>query len=116
MSAAPPSDGGHRVRRAVKGVAWTAAEVWTRQLLQAASFVILARLLGPEAWGLVGIALIFTVAGTSLLTETGWVPALVRAQDLSGETLDTVFWTALGAAALCCPAGACSGLDRPVVR
>jgi PST family polysaccharide transporter len=71
-----------------------------RQLLQAASFVLLARLLSPEVWGLVGIALIFTVAGTSLLVEAGWLSALVRAREPSAAMLDTVFWTALAAAVL----------------
>ena len=62
--------------------------------------MLLARLLEPEAWGIVGLALVFVSAGTVLVAEGGWVPALVRAPALSTAILDTAFWSAVSAAVL----------------
>ena len=78
-----------------RGLAWTTIEIWARQLIQAASFILLARLLEPEAWGIVGIALAFVAIGTVLVADGGWVAALVRAPVLSEELEDTVFWAAM---------------------
>ncbi|MEO1763212.1 MAG: oligosaccharide flippase family protein, partial [Cyanobacteria bacterium J06629_18] len=45
--------------KAIKGVVWTAMEKWGSQFISFAVFLILARLLKPEIFGLVALANIF---------------------------------------------------------
>jgi O-antigen/teichoic acid export membrane protein len=52
---------------------------------------ILARLLGPEAFGLIGLAIPFILL-TSVLADAGLGTALMRHQNPSSELESTVFW------------------------
>lgn len=79
-------------RRVAAGAFWSSIETWGTQLFQFLAFMALARLLGPEAWGVVGIALILTAAGDTLVNEGGWIEALVQKAVLEPEDLDSVFW------------------------
>ena len=46
-------------RSLLRGVAWTAAAKWASQALSWLSWLIVARLLTPEDYGLVGMAAIY---------------------------------------------------------
>jgi O-antigen/teichoic acid export membrane protein len=75
---------------------WSAADILTRQGVQFAVAVILARLLSPEEFGT--IALLGLFAGiASVLVEGGMSSALVQQREVSDEDLSTVFWLNLGA-------------------
>ena len=52
--------------------------------------IILARLLAPEIFGLMGICLI-VIRGVELFTETGFGAALIHRQDRFDEAKETVF-------------------------
>ena len=82
--------------RVTKGTAWATAETWGLQLVQFLTFLALARLLGPEVYGLVGIALSVNVLGEALIVEGGWIEAIVQRRDLDRRHLDAIFWTVLG--------------------
>jgi O-antigen/teichoic acid export membrane protein len=82
-------------RRATAGAIWASLEILGQQLLQLALFAALARMLGPEAYGLVGLAAAVTVVPEMLITSGGWAEALIRHRHLEPEHLDTVFWFAL---------------------
>src|SRR3989442_14932225 len=57
-------------RSLMRGVAWTAAGKWSSQALGWASWLIVARLLTPEDYGLVGMAAIY-LGLVTLLSEFG---------------------------------------------
>ncbi|NJL35712.1 MAG: MOP flippase family protein [Leptolyngbyaceae cyanobacterium SM1_4_3] len=82
-------------QKAVKGVVWTAIGNWGSQLISFAVFFLLARLLGPEAFGLVALASVF-FAFMQVFLDQGFGQALVQRQNLEPEHLDTAFWTNLG--------------------
>jgi O-antigen/teichoic acid export membrane protein len=65
--------------------------------LQLLILPILARLLGPEAFGLIGLAMPFILL-SSVLADAGLGTALMRQQNPSSELEATVFWisTAIG--------------------
>src|SRR5215510_9418555 len=52
---------------------------------------VLARLLGPEAFGLIGLAMPFILL-TAVLADAGLGTALMRHQNPSSELESTVFW------------------------
>jgi O-antigen/teichoic acid export membrane protein len=88
-------------RKATAGAIWAALETWGRQLVQLALFAVLARLLGPEMYGLVGIALAVVSAVDVLVGRGGWSEALIQQRDLEPAHLDAIFWFALaGSSAL----------------
>ncbi|WP_191060759.1 oligosaccharide flippase family protein [Geminicoccus harenae] len=87
-------------RRAARGVAWTMLETWGQQGLQLLFFVLLSRIVGPEGYGILGLALIVNVVGEVLITNGGWGDAVTRLQDPEPELLDSVFWAVMGLALL----------------
>jgi len=81
-------------RGAVAGL-WAAAETWGLQALQFLIFLVLARQLGPEVYGVVAIALTINVLGEALIVEGGWVEVIVQRPDLERDHLDSAFWALL---------------------
>lgn len=77
--------------RAVKGVFWTATSNWGDQLSRLIVFVILARLLDPEAFGLVALAWVF-IGFVDVVADQGLVAALIQRKHISRMHLDTGFW------------------------
>lgn len=78
-------------RSVTAGAAWMVAARFAERLLGLASTVILARLLAPEDFGLVAMAMVF-VAAAELLGAFGLDWALIRQPHLEGRHLDTA-WT-----------------------
>ncbi len=77
--------------KTVKGIAWSAMEKWGGQALNLLVFLVLARLLPPEAFGLVALASVFT-AFVQIFLDQGMAEAIVQRADLEQEHLDTAFW------------------------
>src|SRR5690625_3268975 len=77
--------------QASKGVFWTAAERFGQQLIQAVVFVILARLLTPEDFGLIAMLMIFFAVAQSFI-DSGMGQALIRLKEITDEDRSTVFW------------------------
>ncbi len=67
-----------------------------RLVLQFLVFPIIAKLLGPEAYGTVALAAPF-VFFLVLFSDLGLAPALVRAEEVTREFESTVFWIAMAA-------------------
>lgn len=82
-------------QKAIKGIFWSAIESWGRQFISLVVFFILARLLGPETFGLVALASVF-LAFLQVFLDQGFNQAIVQRQNLEPEHLDTAFWTNLG--------------------
>ncbi len=69
-------------RSLVRSVAWTAAAKWASQGLAWVSWLIVARLLTPEDYGLVGMAAIY-LGLITLLSEFGLGTAVLAVRELS---------------------------------
>ena len=81
-------------QKAVRGIAWSAIGNWGDQLISFLVLIVLTRLLGPESFGLVGMATVFT-AFVGLFAEQGLGRAIVQRKDLEEAHLSTAFWTNL---------------------
>lgn len=73
---------------------WALLETWGNRLISTAIFLFLARLLGPAAFGVVALAVIFIELGNRLVNQ-GFGAAIVQRQDLDRAHLDTAFWVSL---------------------
>ena len=86
--------------RVATGAFLVTVETWAGQLLQLGIFIVLSRLLGPEAYGLMGIAVLVNVCADILITGGGWGDALVQRRDLGEAHESSLFWVLLGGSAL----------------
>ena len=78
-------------QRTVSGLGWNAATQALAKALQFAVLIVLAHLLSPHEFGLIGMILIFTGFASSI-ADMGLGASIVQAQALSDENLDSVFW------------------------
>jgi O-antigen/teichoic acid export membrane protein len=84
-------------RRATRGVIWAAAGSWGREAAGFAVFLILARLLGPEAYGLVAMATVVIAVAQLLVADVIQEP-LIQRENLEPGHLDAAFWSLLALA------------------
>lgn len=82
-------------RSATLGILWSAGQALLSRGFNVAVFVLLARLLAPQAFGLVATATVF-VALLQVFIYAGFGQALVQRESLDDADLDTVFWTSVG--------------------
>lgn len=75
----------------LKGVKWSAVEKITFQGLQFLIGLILARLLSPEDFGVIGMITIFIALSQSII-DSGFANALIRKKDRTQEDYSTVFY------------------------
>jgi O-antigen/teichoic acid export membrane protein len=66
----------------VGGIAWTAAAKWSSQILSWACLLIVARLLNPADFGLVGMAAIY-LGFVQIFSEFGFGSAVITLRDLT---------------------------------
>lgn len=78
--------------RAVSGVGWSTTEAFLGQGVTFIVGIILARILTPAEYGLIGIVTIFTVVLTGIV-DSGFSNALIRKNDTTQEDYDTMFIT-----------------------
>ncbi|PZV18060.1 MAG: flippase [Leptolyngbya sp.] len=77
--------------KAINSVIWSAIQNWGSQIGSLLIFFMLARLLSPEAFGLVALANVF-LAFMRLFLDQGFGQAIIQRKDLEPEHLDTAFW------------------------
>lgn len=85
--------------RVARGLTWTILHTWGGQGLSLVVFLILARLLTPNQFGLVALAAVF-VAFAQLIVDQGFGDALIQRPGLTRGHLDTAFWVAVATGAL----------------
>lgn len=78
--------------RAVSGVFWSFIDRWGQTAASTVVFVVLARLLQPEDFGLLALATVFT-AFLGIFRDQGLGMALIQKEELDEGDLDTGFWT-----------------------
>ena len=81
--------------KTVKGTVWSTLERFSVQGIQFVVMIIMARLLTPEDYGLVGMLAIFIAVSQSLI-DSGFSQALIRKQDRSEVDNSTVFYFNIG--------------------
>lgn len=79
-------------KRTIKGVGWSAADAFLGQGVTFLVGLILARLLSPDEYGLIGICLIFTVVLNGIV-ESGFSNALIRKKEVTDDDYNTMFIT-----------------------
>jgi teichuronic acid exporter len=84
---------------ATKGIVWTFAEQFGNQFIGFIISVILARILLPEQFGLIGMIAIFVAIGNTLL-HSGLTKSLIRTEDVDTDDYSTVFYFNLFASIL----------------
>ena len=76
--------------KTVKGTIWSAADAFLGQGVTFVVGIILARLLTPAEYGLIGIVLIFTII-LSGVVDSGFSNALIRKKDTTDDDYNTMF-------------------------
>ena len=92
----PPSD---LKEKTARSILWTIVRTGSDYILSFAVFAVLARRLGPEAFGLFALAVAFAEFG-KVLPAAGLATAIQRARRVPAAMADTVFWTSLAVALL----------------
>ncbi|WP_412501528.1 lipopolysaccharide biosynthesis protein [Shewanella chilikensis] len=83
-----------------KGLQWSALERFLTQGIQLAITLYLARLLGPTAFGLVGMLAVF-IAIANVFVDSGFTSALIRKTHRTESDLVTAFYYNIAMAGLC---------------
>lgn len=95
----------------VRGIAWTGGARWLTQMVSWAVTLLVARLLSPADYGLVGMATVY-IGLAAIVTEFGLGSAIVALRDLDDDHLGQ-----LGSLAMMIGLGACaiSALVAPLL-
>lgn len=80
--------------KTIKGTAWSAADALLGQGVTFVVGIILARLLSPDEYGLIGICLIFNAVLNGIV-DSGFSTSLIRKKDCTNEDYNTMFITNL---------------------
>lgn len=78
-------------QKAVKGVVWSTIENFAAKGAQFVLGIILARILSPEDYGLIGMIMIF-LAISITFTDSGFSKALIQKKDRDEKDFSTVFY------------------------
>lgn len=78
--------------KTVKGTFWSAADAFLGQGVTFLVGIVLARMLTPAEYGLIGIVLIFTII-LSGVVDSGFPNALIRKKDTTDDDYNTMFIT-----------------------
>lgn len=78
--------------KTIKGTAWSAADALLGQGITFLVGLVLARLLSPEEYGLIGICLIFTTVLNGIV-DSGFSNALIRKKEATDADYNTMFVT-----------------------
>ena len=81
--------------KTIKGTMWSAADAFLGQGVTFLVGIVLARLLSPDEYGLIGICLIFNTVLMGIV-DSGFSNALIRKKDVSDDDYNTMFFTNLG--------------------
>jgi O-antigen/teichoic acid export membrane protein len=86
-----PAGGDQGIRGSLQ---WAVALSWGERAITMIFTVILAAILGPEAFGIVAMALVY-LAVVELLLEQGFLTTIIQREQLDRAHLDSAFWVNL---------------------
>lgn len=78
-------------KKTITGIIWSAIQNWGRQIIASIIFFVLARLLGPESFGLVASAAVF-LGFVEVFLDQGFSTAIIQRLEIEEQHLDTAFW------------------------
>lgn len=78
--------------KTVKGVGWSAADTLLSHAVSFIVGIVLARLLSPTEYGLIGLTTIFIVVLESIV-DSGFSTSLIRKKDVTNDDYNTMFIT-----------------------
>lgn len=81
--------------KTVKGVAWSGIDNVVQYAVTFIVSIVLARLLSPDDYGLLGIVAIFTAVCQTIING-GFTTALIRKKEVTDDDYSTVFYVNLG--------------------
>ena len=81
---------------AVRSAKWVLIENLSARVLTLVTFTALARLLAPEAFGLLSLAVV-VISLCGIFVDTGVSEAVIQRERLDRATLDTAFWLSVAA-------------------
>ena len=81
--------------KAIRGVVWSLIERFGIQIMRFILGIILARLLSPEEFGIMGIVTVFLLV-MQVFIDSGFGQAYIQKKEISEEDANTVFFTNLG--------------------
>lgn len=81
-------------QKTVKGVGWSAVDNVTKMGITFIVSIVLARLLSPDEYGLIGILTIF-ISIFNAIVDSGFTAALIRKKDATDTDYSTVFYVNL---------------------
>nr|NQU90815.1 MOP flippase family protein [Bacteroidota bacterium] len=81
--------------RAVFGIKWSALSQASKQGTQLLTTVILARLLAPSDFGLLGMAMV-VIGFIEIFKDLGTTAAIIQKKELSEVLLSSIFWVNVG--------------------
>lgn len=82
-------------QKTFKGIIWTLIDLVGVRAFSFISMLLLARWLGPEEFGLVGMIAVFISLGQTLVVS-GMTTSLIRTHETNASDYDTVFYLNLG--------------------
>ena len=78
-------------QKTLSGLFWSFIDTFAKQAIAFVVGIILARLLSPQEFGLVGMLAVF-IAISTVLTQSGFNQALIRKKNCTNVDYSTVFW------------------------
>ena len=81
--------------KTVNGIGWSAADAFSAQGVNFLVGLVLARLLSPAEYGLIGIAMIFIVILSGFI-DCGFFSALIRKKEVTDKDYNTMFIINMG--------------------
>jgi O-antigen/teichoic acid export membrane protein len=88
------------MKSTANGLKWSAIERLATQIIQLIVMLYLARLLGPEAFGLVGMLAVF-IAISQTFVDSGFSSALIRNTERTEKDFSTTFYFNIGVGMFC---------------
>lgn len=79
-------------KRTIFGVIWTFIDSFLVRGIIIVSSLLIARIIGPNEYGIYGMIVVFIAIGTSL-TDSGLSSSLIRSKEIDHTDLSTVFYT-----------------------
>jgi O-antigen/teichoic acid export membrane protein len=81
--------------KTVKGTIWSAVERLSSQMVQFIVMLVLARLLTPHDYGIIGMLAVFIALSQSII-DSGFTQALIRKKNVTDKDFCTVFFFNIG--------------------
>lgn len=85
----PRTDSQSLDRSLVSGIAWTGGTKWATQILSWAATIVVARILSPADYGLMGMAAVY-IGLVTLVNEFGLTAAILRHRELTEQQIARV--------------------------